>query len=207
MRDVFQSLYFKSYLFCFIGALLLLLYFSYGDVVLLINGSKVGLLDGIMPWLTYLGDGLFFALVALGLLIYRWRLGLFFAIAGVVQAGVTALLKRVVFGNVPRPTKYFEELGVKLELIPGVDHASYFSFPSGHTMTVFMMTSLLCFTIVPRRYHISLLCLAMLGGITRIYLLQHFLQDVVAGSLVGVMLAAVLTITLYPKLVRPVSTP
>jgi membrane-associated phospholipid phosphatase len=201
MRASFQTLFFKSYILCFVVSLVALLMLDYGEAVILINSSRNALLDQSMPWLTLLGDGFFYGGVALVLIFYKWRLGVFFAFSGVLQALVSAVLKRVVFGKLPRPTKYFEEQGVALELIPGVDNASVFTFPSGHTMTVFMLSGLLAFTIVPRRYHLLLLFAALLGGFSRIYLLQHFLQDVVAGSLVGVFMAAILAATLYPRLV------
>ncbi len=201
MSSCFQSVYFKAYLLCFISGLFILLNTEYGGVVLFINRHRTQFLDTVMPLLTHLGDGIFYALVALALMLYRWRLGLFLAISGVLQAIVSALLKRVIFGKVPRPTKYFRDGGVSLDLIPGVDNANVFSFPSGHTMTIFMMTALLSFTIMPKKYHIPFLLIAIIAGFTRIYLLQHFMQDVIAGSLVGVVMAAILTTTLYPKLV------
>ena len=107
MKSSFQSLYFKGYLICFISGLFILIVAEYGGVVIFINDQRTNFLDSVMPWLTHLGDGIFYALVALALFLFRWRLGLFFAISGVLQAIVSAFLKRVIFGKVPRPTKFF----------------------------------------------------------------------------------------------------
>lgn len=201
MRSIVQSSFFIGYLLLFLLGMVTLLLVDYGQAVTTINAQRTYILDVVMPWVTHIGDGYFFAGVVLFFLFYKWRFGLFLGLAGVLQAAVSAFLKRIVFGKVPRPTKYFEERGVALDLVPNVDFARVFSFPSGHTMTVFMLTALLCFTVVPKRWHFLLLFVAVLGGFSRIYLLQHFLKDVVAGSMVGVMIAALMTAIVYPRLV------
>lgn len=196
-----HSRYFIGYLIFFLIGTTALIFINYGQAVTIINGQRTYILDVAMPWVTHLGDGYFFAAVVLIFLIYRWRFGLFLGLSGILQAAVSAFLKRIVFGRIARPTKYFEDQGIALDLVPNVDFARVFSFPSGHTMTIFMLTALLCFTLFPKRWHYLLLFVAILGGFSRIYLLQHFLQDVIVGSFVGVMLAVLMTAIVYPRLV------
>ena len=199
MKGPFYTRFFLSYLFLLVFAFAFGLFVDHGEVVLWINQHRTPLLDFLMPRITYLGDGLLFALVSVGLIVYRWRLGLLFSAAGITQALISVVLKRGVFGKVPRPTKYFEELGISLNLLPNVDYAQLYSFPSGHTMTVFMLTALISFLWLPRRWHMLMLSIAILGGISRIYLLQHFYIDVIAGSVVGVALAVVFAYLIYPR--------
>lgn len=64
------------------------------------------------------------------------------------------------------------------------------SFPSGHSLGAFALFSLLAF-FLPKRsgYVTAMFFLAISVGVSRVYLVQHFWQDVYAGSLVGVVLA------------------
>jgi membrane-associated phospholipid phosphatase len=199
MNAPMKSLYFIGFIFSYLIVCVLWLMNDHGDIVLWINSRRTLFFDQSMPLITFFGDGIFYAIISLSLVAYRWRLGLFFAMAGVVQAIVSAFLKRAVFGKVPRPIYYFEELGIDLKLIENFDYAKIYSFPSGHTMTVFLWTALLSMTIVPKRWHFALLALAILTGLSRIYLLQHFLSDVIAGAFTGVFLAIFFARYIYPR--------
>ena len=198
MVSPYRTRYFQSFIVLAIILLLGLLFIKQGDLVLLINQHRSGFLDLIMPYVTLLGDGWFYGIITLIILVWKWRLGLFFAFAGGIQALASAVLKRVIFGPLPRPLPYFEQQGITLDLIAGIEYARLFTFPSGHTMTAFMLMALLSFTILPRRYHLGLLLLAVIVGFSRIYLLQHFYRDVVAGAIIGVLLATLLVSWLLP---------
>lgn len=175
---------------------------SHGQLVLLINQHRFPLGDALMPYLTYLGDGVFYGLVCLLLLIRKWRTGLLFVLAGISQSIVSAILKRLVFPDVPRPKKYFE--GIEdLSFIEGVRIATRFSFPSGHTMTAFLLATLLSLVVVKdRKYQALLLAGALVAGFSRMYLLQHFYRDVVAGSLIGVLMALAFFVWVNPLILR-----
>lgn len=68
-----------------------------------------------------------------------------------------------------------------------------FSYPSGHmTRTIFIITIFICMVIFSSRNIISrfiifcsLVILAILMGVTRIYLGEHWLSDVLGGGLLG----------------------
>jgi membrane-associated phospholipid phosphatase len=192
MKYSFRSLYFQLFIIFFITGMGLLLATDHGDIVLWVNARRVSFLDISMPYVTFLGDGIFYGVISFALLAYRKRIGLFFGLAGILQAVIVAFLKRIVFGPVPRPTKFFEIQGVQLNLLESYDYARVFSFPSGHTMTIFLLTGLLSFTIMPRQWHPVLVVIAVIVGFSRIYLLQHFLGDVLAGAISGVILAALM---------------
>lgn len=89
----------------------------------------------------------------------------------------------------PRPVKYFEILGSEYELylVPGVDINNWFSFPSGHTATAFAVSFAMALLIRSKTGQYALLLLALGVGYSRIYLSQHFLVDVVAGSIIGIL--------------------
>ena len=172
-------------LFLFIG---LSVYFSgvHGDCVWWVNRHRFPLFDHIMPWVTYLGDGIIYALVTLLFLLKQFRLGLIWVVMGLCQLLLSSLPKRVIFSGMPRPKAYFAELDIPLNFLAGVKVHSYNSFPSGHTLTAFTMATFLALLIPNRRLALLFLLLAVSVGYSRIYLLQHFLIDVCVGSLLGV---------------------
>ena len=65
----------------------------------------------------------------------------------------------------------------------------YSSFPSGHTFSAFAIYTF--FALVSKQKWVSLLCslLAIGVGFSRVYLNQHFLEDIYLGSILGVGLA------------------
>ena len=64
-----------------------------------------------------------------------------------------------------------------------------FSFPSGHTTSVFALAILLALNTRDKRISLIYLITAIITGYSRIYLGQHFLTDVLMGSFLGVMTA------------------
>ncbi len=72
-----------------------------------------------------------------------------------------------------------------------------FSYPSGHmTRTIFIITVFICIVIFQSKKPFfkfvsisSLICLAFLMGLTRVYLGEHWLSDVIGGSILGVGVA------------------
>lgn len=69
-----------------------------------------------------------------------------------------------------------------------------FSYPSGHiTRTMFIIAILMCMIIFSSRNHVlrftifcTLLAVAFLMGLTRVYLGEHWTSDVLGGSLLGI---------------------
>jgi membrane-associated phospholipid phosphatase len=79
----------------------------------------------------------------------------------------------------------------RLHIIDGVEIRNYNSFPSGHTTTAFAFFALLSFYAKNRLIKIAYILPAVFVGFTRIYLLQHFFEDTLFGSLLGVISAVV----------------
>ena len=182
--------YLLPYLVCLLFAVVLLINTAHGDVVLWLNARRNGFLDFFFTYWTHVGDGLVFGVVFIGLVIRRWRVGVVFALTGLVELIVSSTLKRIVFSDVPRPKKYFEAQDV-LKFIDGVDVYVSHSFPSGHTMTAFTVCTFLTL-MMGRRYQkwsFMLLMAAVLVAVSRMYLLQHFLIDVTVGSALGILIA------------------
>jgi membrane-associated phospholipid phosphatase len=167
----------------------LVLVYEKSNIHIFINQYHHPAADFFFKYITHMGDGLFAALLMLFFLFIKFRYSLMQLIA-FVMAGVGAqVLKRVVFPDVARPARYFENT-YDLHFVEGVKIYKNFSFPSGHTATAFALFFCLIFTTQNRSLQFLYLLLAYLVGYSRIYLSLHFLPDIIAGSLIGILSAA-----------------
>ena len=136
------------------------------------------------PRFDYVGDGIiWFPLFAYVLFFKR---DYFVAVlTGLIICTIlTQFLKQVVFPNDFRPVVI---LANKVRVIPGYYMNRTHSFPSGHTSTAFTLALLLAF-IVKRNFWVYFFPLiAFFVGYSRVYLAQHFVTDVFAGMLTGII--------------------
>jgi membrane-associated phospholipid phosphatase len=151
---------------------------------LLLNSFHNTTLDYFFILFTNLGDGII-ALVfcMLAAVFYRkkiYALSLFYAF--IISGIIAQTLKRLV--DTPRPKLYFAN-GEYTQFIDGIKIATQHSFPSGHTATVFAITTVIIIFIKNRKWQIPMLAIASLVGYSRIYLGQHFLLDVLVGAIIG----------------------
>ena len=181
--------FFFPYLVIIIVTGFLLIFFSKAEIHLYVNRYNSGFFDVFFKYLTNFGDGICLpAFLLILLIIRRFRDGLYLVIVFLISGFIVQLLKRSVFHDIARPVKFFGET-VHLQLVNGVDQLCCNSFPSGHSATAFGFY--LCFAIVSRNKFIklSMFILACLVAFSRVYLSQHFLIDIFAGSLIGVITA------------------
>ena len=99
------------------------------DFSIWINQYHFPFLDIFFKYITYLGDGLAALLVLILLLVIRLDYGLISAIGFTLSALTTQILKRFVFGEVPRPFLVFKDqidIG-QWHLIDGVEMHKFYS--------------------------------------------------------------------------------
>ncbi|MEM9337285.1 MAG: phosphatase PAP2 family protein [Bacteroidota bacterium] len=161
---------------------------NHGDTVLWMNDIHTGFLNSFFKIWTFGGDGILYGMVALALLVFKRRYGYVFLVAGLAQGVIALLMKKVLFKGTPRPRKFFEGQHV-LDLIEGVRIHDFNSFPSGHTMSAFVVATFLAMMVEKGMVKFGLLIFAVLVGISRIYLNQHFLIDAVVGSFLGLVIS------------------
>jgi membrane-associated phospholipid phosphatase len=142
----------------------------------------------IHPWiwanLTFLGDTL--TACAIMLLFIRKRPDLVWAgiIATIVATLVVNLLKSYI--DIQRPPAIIDK-----NILHLIGPALYnHSFPSGHTTTIFTLTGILMFYFRSFTVRLSLICLAVLIGISRIAVGVHWPADVLAGAALGALVAS-----------------
>ncbi|MEM7296888.1 MAG: phosphatase PAP2 family protein, partial [Bacteroidota bacterium] len=167
------------------------LYLDHGDFVLWWSNQRNSFLTFFFKYWTYTGDWFFVVTVTLALIFFRLRYGLILALVSIVQGLTTALFKQVLFVGTPRPKGYFAGKQV-LDLIEGVKVQSLNSFPSGHTMTAFALATFIALMMQNKKYSIFLLLGAILTALSRVYLGHHFLIDIIAGSLIGMLIATII---------------
>lgn len=168
-----------------------------GELHLLLNSYHRPFWDYFFKYFTYLGGEIPLIIVVL-LLFYRFNTA-FYLLATIVFNSILTNSLKVLFG-VPRPVLFFQQNfpDVVLPLVDGVEMFKRNGFPSGHTSAVF--ATMLCIALIIRNKYASFICLliAVLGGYSRVYLSQHFAQDVMLGSIIGIA-SALLLYPLYQK--------
>ncbi|RYZ21488.1 MAG: phosphatase PAP2 family protein [Chitinophagaceae bacterium] len=179
--------YRRSALVCLlliVAAASLLLTYGKDESFVLINGWNTPLLDRIMPYVTFLGDGMIYIPVLLLTFFFK-RDYLYAIVAGIIICFLfTYVLKNHVFPQELRPFS-LEHRGIAFHRVPGVELHERYSFPSGHTSTAFTMALLLGALMRSKALAFLMPLAALAVGFSRIYLAQHFLTDVTAGMVIG----------------------
>lgn len=166
----------------------------------LINSHYSGVGDLMFPYITYLGDGLIYIPVAIYCFIYH-RKYLVAIISGIFLCTLlTQVLKQWVYPEELRPFS-LEAKQVVIHKIKGIELFTYNSFPSGHTGTAFTMALLLAAIMRKKIVVILLPFLALLVAYSRVYLAQHFVTDVCAGMIIGII-SACLSLLIYKEFLK-----
>lgn len=168
--------------------ILLLLVITEGHTgsFLLLNEIHTIELDIFFTKVTFLGDGLFAVALVLFILLFasNKKIGFQLLIAFLLSGLIAQCMK--AYFAMPRP---FEILGSGSYpyFLEGITNKGWKSFPSGHTTTIFSITTTLAFLFRKSWIQVCLLALASLIGYSRIYLGCHFLSDVLVGAVVGIL--------------------
>jgi membrane-associated phospholipid phosphatase len=180
------SFYICYVIFLLLGGIILSAY-TKTDIFLFINKNNHYSTDYFFRYYTNVGDGVFYALVVIGLMFYKYRYAIIAAVTFLVSSLFAQFLKRFIFTEEYRPVRFFREAGVKFHIVDGVQLHSNNSFPSGHATTAFSIFCLLSILYVDKRYGVLFFILALLASYSRIYIGQHFFADIYAGSIIGVV--------------------
>jgi len=167
-----------------------------------INQLGNPVLDLVMRNLTYAGDGLFAVLVFIVLLFIRIKTALIALISFALTAGIVQLLKHTVFETMKRPY-YFLQSDVNFRIIEDFTYHSSNCFPSGHSASIFAICTVIAYQYKSKlSIQLLLVVIAVLVALTRVYLCQHFLQDIIAGSLIGTLISYYTSLFLESRLNR-----
>ena len=177
-RSFFVGFFLFVILCCFI-----LFFYSKADGFYLLNPYHSQLTDFIFIYLPYIGDGFFCIGIGLLLLLFRKRfLGLMVLSSYAISGIIAQVLKYYILEA--RPAVFLKDTSYKY-FIENVTLHNFHAFPSGHTASAFAMAAVLSFALKNKRYAMFYLAGAIIVGYSRIYLAQHFTDDVLAGALIG----------------------
>lgn len=191
-NSLFYSL---SGIFIILG-LVLLSFMETGGLVLYFGHNRMPFLNGLFCIITKFGEEIAYAAITILLLFVRFRYAIMIPIIGILVTILSYVLK--TFFKHPRPAVYFRDS-------PALDSVEYVSditllqgltsFPSGHTLSAFCLFGMLAYALHGIRFGkiLQFICfvLAALIGISRVYLFQHFLKDIIFGAALGTLLAIV----------------
>jgi len=114
----------------------ILMSYSKGDFVLLLDNNWNTFLDHYFKYITFLGNGWFYVIVIVFWLFIKYYYAIVGAISFVAVAMVIAVIKHGFFPNALRPKAYFGA-AQEFHFVDGIDVHSIFSFPSGHSASAF----------------------------------------------------------------------
>jgi membrane-associated phospholipid phosphatase len=170
------------------------------NISLGLNQFHNKLFDYLCYFGTHAGDGLFAITLGVILLFTRFHSGILVLLAYAFSSGLTQILKRLVFDDVHRPLWHLEKLSGVIYYIPqGAEHIYNNSFPSGHTTTAFAVFSVLSFITENKVYKGLYFVAAIFVAFSRVYLLQHFMVDTMAGASIGLLFSILIYFHLYQK--------
>jgi membrane-associated phospholipid phosphatase len=163
-----------------------------GETLLFINSNHNEFLDYFFFILTKIVEIPVFILLAFLLLFYSYRASIQVGLVGILSLLISGSLK--MFFAFPRPAlvytknKLIDSIHFIEYLIP---ETGYTSFPSGHATAAFALMLSLSIIFKKKWFTVIAVFLAIGTAISRIYLINHFLEDVLAGSLLGIYIALV----------------
>ncbi|MEL6651894.1 MAG: phosphatase PAP2 family protein [Bacteroidota bacterium] len=186
---------------CLLGSIYLAQW-GYEESFLRLNALSTDFLDQLMPHWTHLAEGAILSgVLILTLLFRRPALAITVAMGMIGLALVVAVLKQGVFPDWDRPALVFPMEQIRFLSLGQERH---FSFPSGHSTVAGALYAFLCFS-APLRgagWGIGWALLALSIAYTRIYIGVHFLGDVIAGVVLGCVIASVCLWYVYPFVER-----
>jgi len=143
------------------------------------SGLRSRWLDSFMLCITQMGNFLFAAFVAVVLYLRGERLLAYELIIGILTLALVVQCFKVSIRRT-RPYDVVENMRVV-----GVRNGGH-SFPSGHTSQAFFMAALtIHFYQLPMPQSLMLYFIALMVGVSRIYVGMHYPRDVIAGSMLG----------------------
>jgi len=187
VQDVLYRIrpFFLLYLIVLSACLVIKLLCTREQIFFAVNGWNSPWADYIEPYMTDLGDGLTAVTLSLAFLLFSYRKFLLLASSYLLTGFVAQVIKYIA--DAPRPSLYFKDEWGPVHTVKGVEILTYNSFPSGHTTSAFSAAVVLAYLVTKKGWGIPALLMAILIGYSRMYLTEHFFEDVIGGSAIGVI--------------------
>ena len=194
-----NRLFFLVFLLFFLASALVLLFLSKESGFYFLNAYHSHFLTAFFTWFTYLGDGFFCVATGILLFVFKKRFLSLMVLGSYAMSGIIAqVLKYYIIEA--RPAVYLKDSSYPY-FIDDVTLHNLHSFPSGHTVSAFALAAVLSFAAKNKNYSILFLAAAILVGYSRVYLAQHFIDDVLAGAVIG-LISAIICRIFFERLFR-----
>jgi membrane-associated phospholipid phosphatase len=187
---IFLGLYL---LFLIIGAFIFL-DLETGNEILYFNRLHSPFFDKFFTWVTRLAEGPVLLFILILALRFGYGKGLVAGLNTLVVFSAILVCKHLLFASYVRPAVFFEGRE-QLNFVQGVEIYRYNSFPSGHTATAFGLFFIFSILVKNKRWSYLFFMLALLVGVSRVYLLEHFFRDIYFGSMIGVFTTTLFYLT------------
>lgn len=165
----------------------------WGDYIIIrfVDQTISGVPKEIMQYLTQVGEAwpwftLFVLVIAFSSFVsknyqkYYVRPAVF-SIVNMLAVGIALNITKFMFGR-PRPKHFLVEGTMAFDPIQ-LQNPFGLSFPSGHSQAIW--SAAVCLSLFWPRYRGHFIVLAIIVSLTRFFLAQHYLSDVIVGALFG----------------------
>lgn len=183
-KKINQLLY--PYLALLLICIVLMLVCGKEELYFAINHRHTVFTDVFFANLTVLGAGVGCIVIVLITTLINYRTGFLLLSSYLLTFAISQTIKHLV--KAPRPHLFFTKKLHDIYLIKGVVMLDVNSFPSGHSVSAFTAAVVFTYVAKNKSWGGFWLIIAVLIAYSRIYLSEHFLQDVVAGSALGVLI-------------------
>jgi membrane-associated phospholipid phosphatase len=188
LRSVISTnrIFYAGFAIVWLAGLLIQLSFAQFGISSFINGLHTSLGDVVMTYTTYAGDGFFLVFIGILISFLNRKYWLVTLLSLTIPSAITQLLKHFVFADSHRPAVLMSDIP-GLHYVEGVFINQFNSFPSGHTTAAFSLYTLIALLQHRKNMGWMWVVIAASVAVSRVYLLQHFWIDILAGSILAVV--------------------
>jgi membrane-associated phospholipid phosphatase len=181
-----NSIFLISFFVFFFAGLISVLLYTKADIHLYLNRFHSPFFDIFFKYVTYIGSGYAAILICFILLFLRVRYAMILFASWAITGIIVQILKHFAFPEFDRPVEYFRTIA-ELYLVQGIKIHKHFTIPSGHAATAMAIFGLIA--MISKRPWVKFIVglSAWIVSYSRVYLSQHFLQDILVGSLLGII--------------------
>ncbi len=170
------------------------------DLFLEINSHYSPFADLFFFWNTSLGNGAVFIVFCLVIFWRNISYGILSLITFAFSAIIPQFFKKVIFSDFERPVKFFRG-DQSMHWVEGIERHSMHSFPSGHSVSIFALAFLATMLVKNKAWGLLFAFIAIITAYSRVYLAQHFFEDIYAGACIGVI-CTMMTFLIFEKWIK-----
>lgn len=179
-----------TFLAIWIAGFIVFLNISKGTEILWIQNHYFGITNWIFTNLTLVVEIPFcVSIIFIILLLASYQKFVFLVLNYLLTGGILLWLKE--YFEHDRPFIFFNKQDITLHYLPHIDPLFLVSFPSGHSEAAIVFAFTISLIVKKQVYKMLIAIVALLACFSRVYLMQHFLQDILAGSLLGFTMSIV----------------